>query len=549
MADNVLINTGNAETGAVNITAATDDVSGVHFQRIKLDYGGDGVSAPLVEKPATDANLIAINAKLPALSGGATPVTGPLTDTQLRATAVPVSNASLPLPAGAATSAAQAIGNTSLGSIDGKLPALSGGAVPVTGPLTDTQLRASAVTIADASTVAVNTAIGAQADSAATTDTGSFSLLAFIKRTLQNWTTLQAKIPAVGATTSALSIPVTLSTDGSFVVLTGSQTEAAPATDTASSGINGRLQRIAQRLSSLIGLLPTALGVGGGLKVEQGDAVHTIGTSVGALNADSIASTDGLFGRFVTVTVVGSSASLTVTVQGSPDATLWNSVYLDRLDAGGNPTAAVSNPSASGFAFSGIFPYRYIRVRITSYTSGSIIAYLSHCTIGAKNVAGYVQVDTELPTAAALADAAATPTAPAVGSHGKVYNGATWDHARSAGSGGTGQGRALVAPGTSVSTIASAVTATGAQTALNLSAAYANHTMQLAVAGGTVSTLTAVLEGSLDGTVWFTLATLTATTAGSAVSVANIPVLQVRANITVITGAGATVTLKYAGTP
>ena len=40
----------------------------------------------------------------------------------------------------------------------------------------------------------------------------------------------------------------------------GSVTETAPANDTASSGLNGRLQRIAQRLTSLIALLPTALG-------------------------------------------------------------------------------------------------------------------------------------------------------------------------------------------------------------------------------------------------------------------------------------------------
>lgn len=40
----------------------------------------------------------------------------------------------------------------------------------------------------------------------------------------------------------------------------GDLTEAAPASDTASSGLNGRLQRIAQRITSLIGLLPTSLG-------------------------------------------------------------------------------------------------------------------------------------------------------------------------------------------------------------------------------------------------------------------------------------------------
>lgn len=48
----------------------------------------------------------------------------------------------------------------------------------------------------------------------------------------------------------------------------GSLTETAPTTDTASSGLNGRLQRIAQRITSLIALLPTALGAGGGLKVD-----------------------------------------------------------------------------------------------------------------------------------------------------------------------------------------------------------------------------------------------------------------------------------------
>lgn len=72
-----------------------------------------------------------IDGKLPALSSGAVPVTGPLTDTQLRATAVPVSAASLPLPSGAAIAANQTTANTSLSSIDTKTPALQSGAVPV----------------------------------------------------------------------------------------------------------------------------------------------------------------------------------------------------------------------------------------------------------------------------------------------------------------------------------------------------------------------------------------------------------------------------------
>jgi hypothetical protein len=95
-----------------------------------------------------------------------------------------ITAAALPLPSGAATAAAQATGNTSLGSIDGKLPALISGRVPVdigsasvsigasvevsndagnplpvsgsvsisgttavSGPLTDAQLRATAVPV------------------------------------------------------------------------------------------------------------------------------------------------------------------------------------------------------------------------------------------------------------------------------------------------------------------------------------------------------------------------------------------------------------------
>lgn len=48
----------------------------------------------------------------------------------------------------------------------------------------------------------------------------------------------------------------------------GDLTETAPASDTASSGLNGRLQRIAQRITSLIGLLPAALASTGELKVS-----------------------------------------------------------------------------------------------------------------------------------------------------------------------------------------------------------------------------------------------------------------------------------------
>lgn len=80
--------------------------------------------------------------------------------------------------------------------------------------------------------------LGAQADAAATTDTGTFSLISLFKRSLQGTTTLLAQTDALESRT-------------------GDVTETAPASDTASSGLNGRLQRIAQNLTTLIAKFAT----------------------------------------------------------------------------------------------------------------------------------------------------------------------------------------------------------------------------------------------------------------------------------------------------
>lgn len=63
--------------------------------------------------------------------------------------------------------------------------------------------------------------------------------------------------------TTANALPTGASTSAnqsSELTLIGAVTETAPATDTASSGLNGRLQRIAQRLTSLLALIPASLG-------------------------------------------------------------------------------------------------------------------------------------------------------------------------------------------------------------------------------------------------------------------------------------------------
>lgn len=126
--------------------------------------------------------------------------------------------------AGDASAANQVTGNASLASIDGKTPALGQQLAAASSPIV--------LTAAQLATLTPPAAITGFATS--------------------------AKQPALGAALSAASTPVVTATDD---VIQGALTETAPATDTASSGHNGRLQRIAQRLTSLIAQLPSTLGI------------------------------------------------------------------------------------------------------------------------------------------------------------------------------------------------------------------------------------------------------------------------------------------------
>ena len=97
--------------------------------------------------------------------------------------------------------------------------------------------------------------IGATDETAPGTDTAAAGLNGRLQRLAQNITSLIGKLPsALGSTTSANSLSVVLASDEGLI---GSKTETAPSTDTASSGINGRLQRVAQRLSTVASSIAT----------------------------------------------------------------------------------------------------------------------------------------------------------------------------------------------------------------------------------------------------------------------------------------------------
>lgn len=113
--------------------------------------------------------------------------------------------------------------------------------------------------------------LGATNEAAPASDTAAAALNGRAQRIAQRLTSLIALIPAsLGSKADAASLAVTRSTEDKAA--TGAVTETAPATDTASSGLNGRLQRVAQHLTSLLARFPAALGAGGGLKTELYDA-------------------------------------------------------------------------------------------------------------------------------------------------------------------------------------------------------------------------------------------------------------------------------------
>jgi len=206
----------DTNAGTTADAAVTTDVSGTLSAKLRglVKLVASVISGGLVQTRAlTSSDQVTVaNASLA--------VTGPLTDAQLRAAAVPVSAASLPLPSGAATSTKQSDGTQKTQVVDG-----SGNVIGSTSNALDINIKSGNPT-----SITVSGSVTANA--------------------------------GTNLNTSALATEATLD------ARTGSLTETAPATDTASSGINGRLQRIAQRLTSLIALLPSALTGSGNLKVS-----------------------------------------------------------------------------------------------------------------------------------------------------------------------------------------------------------------------------------------------------------------------------------------
>jgi len=285
------------------------------------------------------------------------------------------------------------------------------------------------------------------------------------------------------------SVPAPLSTTGGGTEATALRvTLATDSTGVVSVDDNGG------SLTVDSAQLPSALAAGGGLKVEGVAGGVAVPISAAALPLPSGAATsalqtqpgvdigdvtvnNGAGASAVNVQDGGNSITVdgTVSVTGAVDTELpaaaaladntanptvpgvgaflmgFDGTNWDRLQTGAatggalkvdgsavtQPISAASLPLPSGAATSALQTQPGVDigdVTINNAAGASAVNVQdggnSLTVDGSVSITGTPTVDTELPTAAALADAAANPTTPTVGAASLVYNGATWDRLR-----------------------------------------------------------------------------------------------------------------------
>lgn len=248
MADNIQVN----EPVTLGKIVATQDVGGVQHEKviIEFDDGAGGVTKVSAANPLPVTYSGGGGGAVTIVDGGDI-AEGSTTDAAIVTDANGTVSGKLRGVVKLLSSWIGTLGQKTMANSASVTIASDHSAIPVSGPLTDTQLRATPVLVSG------------------TVSTGGLT-------DAQLRTT---PVPVSGTVTVDTSA---LLTTADFDTKTGSLTETAPATDTASSGLNGRLQRIAQRITSLIALLPAALGAGGGLKIDgSGTALPVTGTLFG----------------------------------------------------------------------------------------------------------------------------------------------------------------------------------------------------------------------------------------------------------------------------
>lgn len=242
--------------------------------------------------------------------------------------------------------------------------------------------------------------VGDPADAVATSDTGTFTLIALTKRLL-------AKLPAsLGQKTMAQSLPVTLASDSAALAVTASAlplpTGAATAANQATT--NATLTTLSAQLPGTIGArtgaqslstvpasdlaniepagvavtgttMPTGgVGVTGWLSAIYRACTEVTAVSGSVTSASTVVSASNTTYSGGSFQVTSAGTSCTVTYEQSNDNATW--VALPVISAAAaNAAPALTTTTAGIFAFTS--SAAYIRARVSTYGSGTVTVVLN----------------------------------------------------------------------------------------------------------------------------------------------------------------------------
>ena len=271
------------------------------------------------------------------------PVSGTVAVSNLPATQ-PVSAVALPLPTGASTSALQTTGNTSLGNIDTKTPALVSGRVPVDGSAVTQPVSDGGGSLTVDGSVAVSNFPGTQAVSGsvsvsnfpATQPVSAASLplptgaaTETTANTILKETTFTGRINTQGQKTSALSTPVVIASDQSSLAVVAPADTTTNGTITAtgqsvSASISGKQNCVVEIGDFFTGTLHFQASLDGS------NYYSIIGTAIEATSTGSTTFSNGIWRfacgglpMFRVIAIGGFTGSATVVIRASTVASAW----------------------------------------------------------------------------------------------------------------------------------------------------------------------------------------------------------------------------------
>jgi hypothetical protein len=380
MADNIAV------TPGAGTTVATDDVGGVQYQRIKVSVGVDGVAADMTSGAG------AVSAATPRVTlASDDPAVAALAALNYVEDAAAAAN-----PSGPVNMLVRTDTPATQVSADGDNVAQRG-----------TNYGAGYVTVLTSAGAAVNTFGGGTQyteDAAAAADPVGNAVILVRKDTIASEVSADGDNVAQRGTskgeaythdTDALAQLVTLNaTVSSTDPQIGIVTETAPATDTASSGLNGRLQRIAQRLTTIFTSMfsTTAAADAARMPVSALDCVQPTIVTTGAASKTSTVTISNASPGVVTWASHGLAAgrAVVLTTSGTLPTPLiaTNTVYVSATGLNANdfqisltPGGASINTSSAGSGTHTATCDVYLTQDMTGYQAASFKQNASAITV------------------------------------------------------------------------------------------------------------------------------------------------------------------------